>query len=124
MKISHDHIVPLGNQAIAILEYMRMFSDHARYVFLNQRSHARPLGESTLANALRIMEYSEAEMTPHGFRAMAITLPNEKRYPPDAIERQLAHVPHERIRGIYNQAEYLPERRRMIDDWAAYLDEL
>ncbi len=124
MKMSRDHIVPLSNQAIAILEYMRMFSDHARYVFLNQRNHARPLGESTLANALRIMGYREDEMTPHGFRAMASTLLNEKGYPPDAIERQLAHVPHERIRGIYNRAEYLPERRRMMDDWAAYLDEL
>lgn len=124
MKMSRDHLVPLSNQALAILEYMRMFSDHARYVFLNQRSHSRPLGPSTFSSALRIMGYSKDEMTPHGFRAMASTLLNEQGYPPDAIERQLAHVPHERIRGIYNRAEYLPERRHMMDDWAAYLDTL
>ena len=70
------------------------------------------------------MGYECDEFTPHGFRAMASTLLNEQGYHSDAIERQLAHVPHERIRGIYNRAEYLPERRKMMDDWANYLDEL
>lgn len=124
MKMSRDHLVPLSNQAIAILNYMRLFSDHARYVFINQRNHAKPLGVYSLISALRIMGYGKEEMTPHGFRSMASTLLNEKGYPADAIERQLAHVPHERIRGIYNRAEYLPERRRMMDEWADYLDEL
>ena len=70
------------------------------------------------------MGYECDEFTPHGFRAMASTLLNEQGYHSDAIERQLAHVPHERIRGIYNRAEYLPERRKMMDDWANYLDKL
>ena len=55
---------------------------------------------------------------------MASTLLNEQDYHSDAIERQLCHIPHERIRGVYNQLEYLPERRKMMDDWANYLDEL
>ena len=124
MKMSRDHLVPLSGQTIAILKYMRLFSDHARYVFINQRNHANPLGKQTLISALRIMGYGKEEMTPHGFRSMASTLLNEKGYPADAIERQLAHVPHEKIRGIYNRAEYLPERRRMMEEWANYLDEL
>ena len=124
MKMSRDHIVPLSDQALAILKYMRMFSDHARYVFINQRNHTKPLGVYSLISALRIMGYAKDEMTPHGFRSMASTLLNEKGYPADAIERQLAHVPHEKVRGIYNRAEYLPERRRMMAEWADYLDEL
>ena len=124
MKMSRDHIVPLSRQAIDIINFMRLFSDHAQYVFLNQKNHTRPIGPYTLTSALRILGYSKEEMTPHGFRSMASTLLNEKGYPPDAIERQLAHVPHEKVRGIYNRAEYLAERRRMMDEWAEYLDEL
>lgn len=124
MKMRREHLVPLSPQAIAVLNEMKMFSDHASHVFLNQRDHSKPIGVYSLINAIRIMGYAKDEFTPHGFRSMASTLLNEKGYPPDAIERQLAHVPHERIRGIYNRAEYLPERRRMMDDWAAYLDEL
>ena len=124
MKMSRDHLVPLSPQAITLLKYMKMFSDHGKYVFLNQRNHSRPIGKRSLINAIRIMGYGSEEFTPHGFRAMASTLLNEHGYHADAIERQLAHVPHERIRGIYNRAEYLPERRKMMDDWANYLDEL
>jgi integrase len=124
MKMSRDHIVPLSEQAIAVVNYMRMFSDHARYVFLNQRNHSRPLGVSSLINALRIMGYAKEEVTPHGFRSMASTLLNEQGYQPDVIERQLAHVPSNQVRAAYNRAEYLPERRKMMTDWANYLDTL
>ena len=124
MKMSRDHVVPLSPQSITLLKYMKLFSDHGKYVFLNQRDHSRPIGKHSLINAVRVMGYECDEFTPHGFRAMASTLLNEQGYHSDAIERQLAHVPHERIRGIYNRAEYLPERRKMMDDWANYLDEL
>jgi integrase len=70
------------------------------------------------------MGFEKDEMCPHGFRAMASTLLNERGYNRDWIERQLAHVPHEQVRGIYNRAEYLPERRRMLQEWADYLDVL
>lgn len=124
MKMRREHLVPLSPQAIAVLNEMKMFSDHASHVFLNQRDHSKPIGVYSLINAIRIMGYAKDEFTPHGFRSMASTLLNEQGYHPDAIERQLAHVPHERIRGIYNRAEYLPERRKMMDDWANYLDNL
>jgi integrase len=70
------------------------------------------------------MGVNKEEMCTHGFRAMASTLLNEQGYHADVIERQLAHVPHQRIRGIYNRAEYLPERRKMMQDYANYLDSL
>jgi integrase len=124
MKMSRDHIVPLCDQALAVLEEMRLFSDHSRYVFVNQRTHVKPIGVYSLVSALRILGYDREEMCAHSFRAMASTLLNEQGYPADAIERQLAHVPRERVRAVYNRAEYLPERRKMMDEWGQYLDGL
>ena len=70
------------------------------------------------------MGFESDEMCPHGFRSMASTLLNELGYNADWIERQLAHIPQGQVRGIYNRAEYLPERRRMMNEWADYLDGL
>ncbi len=78
----------------------------------------------TLVAALRRMGFDRSETSAHGFRAMASTLLNEQGYPPDVIERQLAHVPSNQVRAAYNRAEYLPERRKMMDEWANYLDAL
>lgn len=63
-------------------------------------------------------------MTAHGFRTLASTLLNERGYSRDAIERQLAHMERDNVRAAYNRAEYLPERRRMMQEWADYLDTL
>jgi integrase len=70
------------------------------------------------------MGYSKDEMTGHGFRAMASTLLNELGYKPDVIERQLAHAERNKVRAAYNRAEYLNERREMMQRWADYLDQL
>jgi integrase len=70
------------------------------------------------------MGFEKGEMCPHGFRSMASTLLNELGFNADWIERQLAHLPHEQVRGIYNRAEYLPERRKMLQKWCDYLDTL
>src|SRR5690606_14064128 len=74
--------------------------------------------------ALRRMGYTKDEMTGHGFRSMASTLLNEQGWRPDAIERQLAHCEEDDVRAAYNYAEYLPERRKMMQAWADYLDAL
>jgi hypothetical protein len=74
--------------------------------------------------ALRLMGYAKDEMTGHGFRSMASTLLNEQGWPPDAIERQLAHMEQNDVRAAYNYAEYLPQRREMMQAWADYLDAL
>jgi integrase len=68
--------------------------------------------------------YGSDVMTPHGFRSMASTLLNEQGFSPDAIERQLYHMPRDQVRAAYNRAQYLEERRRMMQSWADYLDGL
>lgn len=88
----------------------------------------RPILEVTapeILSALRRVENRGAiEMTGHGFRSMASTLLNEKGWNRDAIERQLAHAERNNIRAAYNYAEYLPERRDMMQSWADYLNKL
>jgi integrase len=124
MKMRRDHLVPLSAQAIAVLEKMRTFSGKDPYVFPSYYSDSMPFGKTALEKAIRAMGFEKDEMCPHGFRSMASTLLNELGYNADWIERQLAHVPHGQVRGIYNRAEYLPERRRMLQEWADYLDTL
>jgi integrase len=124
MKMSRDHLVPLSTQAIAVLEEMRPHSGEGRYVFPGLRRGRPVMRSQTLVLALRRMGFDRNETCAHGFRAMASTLLNEQGYPPDVIERQLAHVPGNQVRAAYNRAEYLPERRKMMDEWANYLDSL
>jgi integrase len=82
------------------------------------------MSENTIIAALRRMGYGRDEMTAHGFRSMASTNLNEQGWPPDVIERQLAHVEGNSVRAAYNYAEYLPERRKMMQAWADWLDNL
>jgi integrase len=124
MKMKRDHLVPLSNQAVAVLEKLRPYSGKDQYVFPGYRSETVPFGNTALQKAIRVMGFEREEMCPHGFRSMASTLLNELGFNADWIERQLAHVPHGQVRGIYNRAEYLPERRRMLQEWADYLDTL
>ncbi len=124
MKMKNPHIVPLSTQAVAILTELHPFTGPKGLVFPSIRSYARPISENTVNAALRRMGYKKDEMTGHGFRAMASTLLNEQGWLPDAIERQLAHCEQNDVRAAYNYAEYLPERKRMMQAWADYLDEL
>ena len=82
------------------------------------------MSENTIRVALRSMGYTNDDMTAHGFRGMASTRLNEMGWPPDVIERQLAHVERNQVRAAYNHAEYLDERRKMMQAWADYLDKL
>ena len=119
--------MPLAKQALDVLEKIRMITGHGRYVFPNARALSkgdRPMSENAVLVALRAMDYKKDQMTAHGFRSMASTLLNENGFPPDHIERQLAHVEGNAVRAAYNYAEYLPERQRMMQWWADYLEEL
>lgn len=124
MKMRLDHVVPLSSQSLAILQELHTLTGHGRLMFPGLRSAEVPISDATFIAALRRMGYEKHEMTAHGFRAMASTLLNEQGYPADVIEKQLAHNPRDKIRGIYNRAEYFPERRKMMEEWANYLDEL
>lgn len=124
MKMSRDHLIPLSRQSIEILRKLFAYSGNGVYVFPNYKDEKRSMSKSALLGAIRRLGFETDEMCPHGFRSMASTMLNELGYNADWIERQLAHVPRNLIRGIYNRAEYLPERRRMMQEWADYLDGL
>jgi integrase len=124
MKMRTTHIVPLSHQAVAILREVYPLTGRGKYVFPSLRTRDRPMSENTVNAALRRLGYPKDEMTGHGFRSMASTLLNEQGWHHDAIERQLAHAERDAVRGAYNYAEYLPERRRMMQVWGDFLDGL
>ena len=124
MKMGEQHIVPLSNQAIAILKEIQPLTGPGRFVFPGARTSNRPMSENTLNAALRRLGYAKEEMTAHGFRSMASTLLHELGHPHAAIERQLAHGERNKVSASYNFAEYLPERRAMMQQWADYLEKL
>lgn len=122
MKRDRDHLVPLSDQTLAVLKQLRDRSrPEARYVLSAPHRIDRPISENAVLYLIARIGY-KGRMTGHGWRSIASTWANEHGYSPDAIERQLAHVPENRIRSVYNRAEYLPDRKRMIQEWADWLD--
>ncbi|MDL2317320.1 integrase arm-type DNA-binding domain-containing protein [Desulfovibrio sp. OttesenSCG-928-A18] len=124
MKMREMHIVPLARQVVEMLHDLHQYTGHTAFLFPSMRSNVTTISDMTLLAALRRMGYGKDEMTVHGFRAMASTLLNEQGYNRDWIERQLAHGERNSIRAAYNYAEYLQERRKMMQEWADYLDGL
>jgi integrase len=122
MKAGAVHIVPLSRQAIDFLREIHPLTGHGRYVFPSPRTDSRPMSSNAILSALRRMGYAKEEMSGHGFRSMASTLLNEQGWNRDAIERQLAHAERNSVRAAYNHAEFLPERKKMMQAWADYLD--
>ena len=120
------HLVPLAPQALALLTELQPLTGHGRYVFPGLRTGERPISNNTVNAALRRMGFSQDEMTAHGFRATALTLMIE-RLPGvsgDVINAQLAHKKSGPLGSAYDRAEYMDQRRKMMSEWAAYLDKL
>ena len=107
-----------------ILKELQEFSGSGKLLFPSIRTATRPLSDATVLNAIRRMGYTKDEMSTHGFRSLASTLLNELGYNRDWIERQLAHGERNDVRAAYNYAEYLPQRTKMMQEWADYLDKL
>ncbi|MDQ6950286.1 MAG: site-specific integrase [Mariprofundales bacterium] len=124
MKARRVHIVPLAAQAIAVLRDLAQLTGCNRYGFASMRSKYGVMSENTINAAIRNLGFSKGELCGHGFRAMASTILNEQGWKPDVIERQLAHVEGNSVRAAYNHAEHLPERRKMMQQWADSLDAL
>ena len=124
MKMDRPHIVPLARQTVALLEELRGFTGRGRWLFPSARRDGRCMSENTIRVALRSMGYGNEDMTAHGFRSMASTTLNENGWAVDVIERQLAHAEKNAVRAAYNHAEYLPQRREMMQWWADFLDEV
>jgi integrase len=123
MKMRSPHFVPLSAQAVALLRELHHRTGRGRYLFPNVRRRGACMSASTLNAALDRMGF-KGEFSVHGFRATASTLLNEMGYRPDVIERQLAHKPRDAVRASYNQAEYLDDRRQMMQQWADVVDQL
>lgn len=123
MKMREAHIVPLSKQAIAVLNGLRALTGAGRLVFPSAISKERPISENTVTYALARMGY-KGRMTGHGFRSSASTMLNEQGFRHDVIERQLAHNERNAVRDAYNRAQYLPERKAMMQQWADYLGKL
>ena len=124
-KNGPHHIVPLCAQAVAILKELQPLTGKGRYVFQGARSSARPMSENTVNAALRRLDIPKEEMCGHGFRAAARTILDEVLgLRPDIIEHQLAHVVKDPNGRAYNRTAHLPERQKMMQQWADYLDQL
>jgi integrase len=117
-------IVPLSHQAVAILRELHQLTGGGRFAFPGARDRGKCISDNTVRSALRGMGLTGEEITPHGFRHMASTLLHEQGFPSHLIEKQLAHSDGNKIRAVYNHAEYLPERKKMMQAWADYLDAL
>lgn len=118
MKMRVSHLVPLSPETLASLEHLRELTGNAELLFPGRSNIRKPISDNTWRQALHAMGY---KVTAHGFRATASTLLNEMGYRADAIERQLSHGERNKVRAAYNRAEYLEERREMMNHWGAYL---
>ncbi len=124
-KTNTPHIVPLSRQAVEILAELQALTGDGRYLFPGARTNARPMSDNAILAALRRMGIDKEEMTGHGFRAMARTILDEVLgVRPDYIEHQLAHAVRDPNGRAYNRTAHLAERRKMMQQWADYLDKL
>ncbi len=124
-KTNTPHIVPLAHQAIEILRELYPLTGSSRFVFPSARSYNRPMSDNAILAAMRRIGIDKEEMSGHGFRAMARTILDEVLgIRPDFIEHQLAHAVRDPNGRAYNRTAHLPERRKMMQQWADYLDKL
>jgi integrase len=126
-KTDSQHIVPLSGQAVKILQELKPLTGNGRYIFPSARNPKgdKPMSDNAVLAAMRRMGISKEEMSGHGFRAMARTILDEVLgFRPDYIEHQLAHAVRDPNGRAYNRTAHLPERRKMMQDWADYLDKL
>lgn len=124
-KTGTPHIVPLSSQVVEILEELQPFTRRSEYVFPSVRGASRAMSENTVNAALRNLGYDRDMITGHGFRAMARTVLDEVLgFRPDLIEHQLAHAVRDPLGRAYNRTAHIPERKKMMQAWADYLDSL
>ncbi|MEB4592005.1 integrase arm-type DNA-binding domain-containing protein [Candidatus Thiothrix sp. Deng01] len=125
MKLRQEHIVPLSRQMLALLDEIKPLTGYRQYVFPGRNDPRQPASNSVVRQALIRMGYQPDVMQAHGFRSTASTLLHEElHYPSDVIEKQLAHAVGSKVRRVYDRSQHLPERTRMMQEWADYLDRL
>ncbi len=124
MKMKTMHLVPLSRQAVEILRELQPLTGGDKYVFPSERTGTEPMSNNTVNAALRRLGYPKEEMTGHGFRSMASTRLHEMGWSSDVIERQLAHGERNSVKAAYCHAEYLSERKKLMQSWGDYLEGL
>ena len=120
MKMREEHIVPLSKQVLALLEALRPLSGATDFLFPSPRNERQPISNNTILYALYRMGY-HSRATGHGMRTLFSTTLNELGVHADVIERQLAHIEANSVRAAYNRAQWLQERRAMMQQWADFL---
>ena len=124
-KTQTPHIVPLATQAIAILRSLHAVTGTGVFVFPGARSNGRPMSDNAVLAAMRSLGIEKDVMSGHGFRARDRTMLNEVLHvPPHLLEHQWAHTVVDPLGRSYNRRAHLPERQRMMQEWADYLDTL
>jgi integrase len=124
-KTRTAHIVPLARQVVEILRELKPITGRGRFVFPSARSNLRAMSDNAILAAMRRMGIDKEEMSGHGFRATARTIMDEVLgIRPDFIEHQLAHAVRDPNGRAYNRTAHLPERKKMMQQWADYLDQL
>ncbi len=124
MKMRKPHIIPLSKQVLSILHRLKEYSEHREYIFPSQRDPRSHMSNNTILVALDRMGY-RGQHTGHGFRALAMSTIKEKLgYRHEVIDRQLAHAHKSQIDAAYDRAKFLDERKKMMQDWADYLDKI
>lgn len=124
-KTKASHVVPLASQVIELLEDVKPYSRNSQFVFPSVRTISKPISENTINAALRNLGFDGTMITAHGFRAMARTLLDEVLgFRPDFIEHQLAHAVRDPLGRAYNRTTHLEERKKMMQSWADYLEQL
>ncbi len=123
MKMRRPHIVPLSEQALAIMQEMRRISGKGKYIFPGRNDAGKPMSEASINQVIKRIGY-DGKATGHGFRHTMSTILHEQGYNTAWVETQLAHADKNSIRGTYNHAQYLDGRREMLQWYADYLDSL
>lgn len=125
MKMNREHLVPLSNQTLELLNELKQIITNSKYLFPSIRTHLKPMSENTMNAGLKSMGYDGDTMTAHGFRSIASThLHQSEKWDSLAIEMQLAHKDKNVIRDTYNKADYINTRTNMMQWWSDYLDGL
>ena len=119
-----DHHVCLSRQALELILELRRFNGGGKWLFPNQRDPSRPMSNGAILMALKRMGY-QGKMTGHGFRALGMsTIKEELGYRHEVVDRQLAHAQKNKVDSAYDRAMFLQERKKMMQEWADYLDKL
>lgn len=121
------HLVPMSQQVIKLLLEIKPLTCEGKYVFPGERDKNRPMSDNAVRSAMRRLGWTGDEMTPHGFRALASTILDNRGYKQEWIERQLAHDESNKVKAAYKRdlhLMYMPERKKMMQEWSDYLDKL